>query len=105
MSPSSDAAPSSAIGAPWLLLRRLDAAKHAQLAAQCGIDAGEFSRFVNGKSGLRLPQIQLLIAALDLKVVDRSARCVGEDVFLSLTQIAGRALTQQPKLLWEDEDG
>lgn len=91
---------STALDSSWLPTKRLQPPlKRSALAMEMGMDPGDLSRLIN--SGL--PKVRLLFEKLGIKCVDVNARCVRPETFEELTKIAGRALIEQPQLIWDDE--
>lgn len=68
------------------------AQKNAVLAAELGIDESTASRIRSGESGLKISQIDLLLAANNLELAPRGAFIVPRDEWLALKRLAKRAL-------------
>ena len=68
------------------------AQKNAVIAAELGIDESTASRIRSGESGLRISQIDLLLAANGLELAPRGAFVVPRDEWLALKRLAKRAL-------------
>lgn len=105
MAESSPAAPLDSIGTDWILLRRIaEHSKQEALALAAGLDAGTLSAFKNNKGAVKISNLKLLLRALNLKLVSADARCVKESVFRDMAALAGRAMQEQPQLLWEENE-
>lgn len=103
MDSASASVPGTSSDSDWILLKRLEAAKHAAVAADIGVDAGTLSHFFNGKGGLKPAQLRRLLEVLGLKVVDAEARCVRPELFAEVTRLAGKLLTEAPQLMWDEK--
>jgi hypothetical protein len=55
-----------------------------------------------GQSGVLLDDLPRLLAALGLKVVDRSKVCVDREVYDAYKTLAGKAITEPRKLDWDE---
>ena len=89
----------TALESAWLPLKRLQPPlKRSALAMEIGMDPGDLSRLIK-----LLPKVKTLFEQIGVKCVDSNARCVRPETFEELTKIAGRALIEQPQLVWDDE--
>lgn len=105
MAAASPEAPLNAIDFDWILLRRIEThPKQEALASAAGLDAGALSAFKNNKGAIKISNLKLLLRALNLKLVSADARCVKESVFREMAALAGRAMQEQPQLLWEENE-
>lgn len=86
-----------------LVLQRLARVKNSRVAEAIGKDESQVSRIVAGDSGIKLADLHAFLAALDLKVVERSKVCVDRAVFESYRTLAAKAMTEPEALQWEDE--
>lgn len=95
----------NSIEAAWILLKRIEEhPKQEALALAAGLDAGALSTFKNNKGAIKISNLKLLLRALNLKLVSADARCVKESVFRQMAELAGRAMQEQPQLLWEQNE-
>lgn len=96
--------PLESVGGDWVLLRRIEAyEKQGALAQIVGVDEGTLSAWKHNKGAMKIAPLKALLRELNLKLVDADAKCVKPSTFHELTQLAARALRDQPQLLWEDE--
>lgn len=56
-----------------------------------------------GQSGVQLDDMPKLLKALGLKVVDQSKVCVDRAVYEAYKTLAGAAMNDPAKLVWEDD--
>lgn len=104
MRTASDPATLESIEARWILLKRLEShPKQGAIATASGLDESTLSAWKNNKGAMKIGNLRLLLRALNLKLVDADSKCVREETFRELTQLAARALRETPQLLWEEE--
>lgn len=75
-----------------LLLQRLAAIGQTEVARVTGVDNTQLSHFVGGDRGLRIDQIEPVLAALGLKVVGSDSVSIPEPELEALRVLSRKAL-------------
>lgn len=82
--------------------QRFDDEKDSVIESAIGKQESWAKKVGAGNSGVMLDDIEKLLHALGLKVVDRSKVCVDRRVFEAYKQIASTAMSEPEKLQWDE---
>ena len=84
------------------LRERFERMKDSALDSAMGKGESWAKKVGYGDQGVKLDDIPRLLAALDLKVVDKSKVCVDREVYEAYKTLAGKAITEPKKLDWDE---
>ena len=77
-----------------LILQRFAKVGQTEVERQAGVDNTQLSKFCSGERGLRIDQLEPVLSALGLKIVDINSLEVDADYMRALEVISVRSLNQ-----------
>lgn len=77
-----------------LLLQRFASVGQTEVERRSGVDNTHLSKYCSGERGLRIDQLEPVLTALGLRVVDAGAIMVDAEYLHALEIISARALNQ-----------
>lgn len=88
-----------------MLRERFDAEKDSVIESALGKSESWAKKVGTGSSGVMLDDIEKLIQALGLRLVDKNKVCVDRGVYESYRTLAAAAISNPSKLVWDEAEG
>lgn len=87
-----------------MLRERFDSEKDSVIESALGKSESWAKKVGSGASGVMLDDIEKLIHALGLRLVDKTKVCVDRGVYESYRTLAAAAISNPAKLVWDEPD-